>query len=458
MSKSRENLNILLFKESLEISPLIKFLPREGPYNFFTISSRKDLKQSLKNNRIQAVIIQSSPDLKDTISLIRDCKAYDPLIEIIVVGSPTESEERIRFLKSGASDYLNYPLKPEAFQVSLIKIADKYSLRRETFRLEKKLEKKYSFCGIIGKSPYMLEIFALIDKLANHFSSILITGETGTGKEMVARAIRSLSQTPNSQLVICDCTSIPDNLFESELFGYKKGAFTGAVSDKKGLFEEADKGIIFLDEIGEVPLPIQGKLLRVLEHGQFRPLGSIKTKQVDVKFIAATSHNLRDSIKNGTFREDLFHRLNKVEIHLPPLRERTEDIPLLVRHYLEIYNKSLQKKIKGVSRGVQKLFQRYEWPGNVRELVNILERACLLAEKDFIDLADLPDYLQNYLPPPSKFSSFSNENLASLEEMEKEYIGYLLKKTKNNIKKTADILNVSRTTLYNKIKKYNLTN
>lgn len=302
----------------------------------------------------------------------------------------------------------------------------------------------------------MLEIFTLIENIAKYFTSVLITGETGTGKEMVARAIHHLSPTKNKPLVICDCVSIPETLFESELFGYVKGAFTGADKNKKGLFEEAHEGIIFLDEIGEIPVSVQAKLLRVLENHQFRPLGSNENKTVDVRVIAATSQNLRECIKNNTFREDLFHRLNKVEIHLPPMRERLEDLPLLVRYFLHRCNKKFSREIKGVSRQAQKLFLKYDWPGNVRELENVLESASILCKKDFIDIIDLPKYLRDFLPSKSNLTFINRENLTTLESLEKEYITYLLKISNNNLRKTAKVLGISRTTLYNKLSKYNI--
>lgn len=302
----------------------------------------------------------------------------------------------------------------------------------------------------------MLEVFSLIENISKYFTSVLITGETGAGKEMAARAIYNLSHTNNKKFIICDCVAIPENLFESELFGYTKGAFTGADKNKKGLFEEADGGIIFLDEIGEIPLSIQTKLLRVLEHHQFRPLGSNENRKVEVKVITATSRNLRECSKSGTFRLDLFHRLNKIEIHLPPLRERPEDIPLLVRYFLNRYSKQFSKLLKGVSRQVQKLFLQYRWPGNVRELENVLESASMLCKKEFIDFGDLPKYLQDFSPSAHEIPFINKERLSTLEELEKEYILYLLKTTETNLRKTAKILNISRTTLYNKLKKYNI--
>jgi DNA-binding NtrC family response regulator len=411
----------------------------------------------IQKNNIHALMIDLDKDEAQGRKLIDRFKQFDPLLDVIVIGKPLHAEKVVSLINQGATTYLKKPLHTETLEEIFSEIINKRILRRETFLLEKKLEKKYFFHNIIGKSPYMLEIFALIDKVAKYFTSILITGETGTGKEMVARAIHDLSSSKDIKLVICDCVSIPENLFESELFGYVRGAFTGADKNKKGLFEEAKEGIIFLDEIGEIPLSIQAKLLRVLEQHEFRPLGSNETRKVDVKVIAATSRNLRECIKKGTFREDLFHRLNKVEIHLPPLRERSEDIPILMRHFLDMYSKKFKKDLKGVSQHVQKLFQKYEWPGNVRELENVLERAAILAKSHFIDINDLPEYLQESAPPSTKLPFIGREHLSTLDELEKEYIIYLLDLVDNNMKKTAKILNISRTTLYNKLKKYNIS-
>lgn len=415
-----------------------------------------DILFSLRDKDIHIVFIDLEVDKSQGLSLLHKIKDFDPLVEVILMGQPEEPEKVVSLINKGASDYLEKPLDADGIQGSLQEIIDKRALRRETFILEKQLEQKYFFQDIIGKSPYMLEIFSLIEKVSKHFTSVLITGETGTGKEMVARAIHKLSPNAGRKLIICDCVSIPESLFESELFGYMKGAFTGADKNKKGLFEEAHEGIIFLDEIGEIPPSIQAKLLRVLEQHEFRPLGTTETIKVSVRVIAATSRNLREGIQEGTFREDLYHRLNKVEIHLPPLRERTEDIPLLARYFLNDYSKSFDKELKGVSQKVQKLFLKYEWPGNVRELENVLERAVMLAKSHFIDISDLPQYLQDSLPSLTKIPFMSKEHLSTLDELEKEYIIYLLNLVGNNLKKTAKILNISRTTLYNKLKKYNI--
>jgi len=450
------NMNLLIIDEDLSLYDMIKSSSLPKNYIIYFSRAYKDIYSFIEYNNIHVIITDLDGSKKQGLSLLKKLKQLDPLVEVIFTGKALSSEVVMSLINQGATDYLAKPIRLNALQKTLEKIFEKKILRRETFLLEKRLEKKYFFQSMIGKSPYMLEIFSLVENISKYFTSVLITGETGTGKEMVARAIHNLSPTKDKNLVICDCVSIPENLFESELFGYLKGAFTGADKDKMGLFDKAHGGTIFLDEIGEIPHSIQAKLLRVLEHHQFKPLGSNENRTVDVRVIAATSRNLREGITNGTFREDLFHRLNKVEVYIPPLRKKPEDIPLLVRHLLNRYNKKFSKRIKGVSRQVQKLFLKYEWPGNVRELENVLESAAMLCKKEFIDITELPKYLQESFPSADKIPFIKREQLTSLKDLEKEYILYILKISNNNLRKSAKIMNISRTTLYNKLRKYKI--
>ncbi len=423
----------------------------------FFLEKVEDASTSIKANNINVVIIDIDRNKGERFDLLRKLKKSDRLLNVIITGQPLNTNDVMEFINHGALGYLEKPVKLEKLEQILENIAEKSKLRRETFKLEKRLEKKYFFEGMVGKSPHMYEVFSLLETIAPYFSTVLITGETGTGKELIAKAIHNLSPFNKKDLVLCDSASIPENLVESELFGYVRGAFTGADRNKPGLFEEANEGIIFLDEIGEIPLTTQAKLLRVLESGQFRPLGSNQITKVNIRIITATNRDLKEFVKSGKFRQDLYHRLNRVEIHLPPLRERPEDISLLIRHMLNAISKKMDKPVYGVSRDVQKLFQKYDWPGNIRELENVLERAAILTKKTFIDLVDLPKDLLNFSESKLKMPFFSKENLATLDEMEKEYITFLLKKTENNLRKTAIVLDISRTTLYNKLKRYDIS-
>jgi len=448
--------NLLIIGKETSLYEMLEASPVAAAFKLHFCRAEQDILCFMKTHPMRIAILDIEDVPKDKQALLRKLKKFDPLLYVIVIGDPVPPEDVMDWIHQGASDFLAKPMEVETIHEALKKVAEKRDLRRETFLLEKKLEKKYVFQDMISKNPYMLEIFGLIENIAKYFTSVLITGETGTGKEMVARAVHNLSGVRSQKLVVCDCASIPENLFESELFGYVRGAFTGADRNKRGLFEEAHDSTILLDEIGDIPMPVQAKLLRVLEGHQFRPLGSNDVKYVNVRVIAASNRNLAAAIKQNAFREDLYHRLNRVEIHLPPLRERPEDIPLLVRHFLSRYNKAYNKAIKGVSRDVQKLFLRYDWPGNIRELENVLQSAALVSKKDFIDLGDLPKNLRDFLPTRSQMPLIDKENLSTLDDLEKEYISYLLRVTNHNLKKTAKILNISRTTLYNKIGKYNL--
>ena len=449
--------SLLIVSREFSLYSVVKKTSLAENFRLFFCRPDEDGLPIVRENVVKIVLVDSVEARQESESFLKRLKHFDPLIDVVIMGQGLDSEAILGWIHMGATDYIAMPFQPAAVSEILRKITEKKALRRETFQLEKKLEKKYVFQGMVSRNPSMLEVFGLIDNIAKHFTSVLITGETGTGKEIVARAVHAAGPRRDKDLVICDCTSIPENLFESELFGYKKGAFTGADKDKRGLFEEADKGVIFLDEIAEIPFAVQAKLLRVLENHQFRPLGANENRTIDVRVIAATNRDLGEAIRKNTFREDLFHRLNRVEIHLPPLRERLEDISLLVRHFVQTHSKDLSKNVRGISRDVQKIFLKYGWPGNIRELENVLESATMMCKKDFIDVQDLPKHLRDFETPEGGLSFLRKENLSTLDSLEKEYITYLLKVTKKNLRQTAKILGISRTTLYNKIAKFKLS-
>jgi len=450
--------NLLIISDDFSLYETVKKAPVAIDFNVFFSQTEDDYLAVVRENGIRVVLVDSGDSLAAGLLVMKKIKKSDALIDVLVGGEPVGQEAALDLIHAGATDFIPKPFERDILQDVLRRISRKRELRRETLHLEKKLERKYVFQGLISRNPYMLEIFGLIENIAKYFSSALVTGETGTGKEVVARALHGLSPYGGKPLVICDCASIPETLFESELFGYKKGAFTGADKDKRGMFEEADGGVIFLDEIAEIPVAVQAKLLRVLENHEFRPLGANETTAVEVRVLAATNRDLAEMVRAGTFREDLFHRLNKVTLDLPPLRERLEDIPLLVRHFLQGASRNFSKNVRGVSREVQKLFLKYGWPGNIRELANVLESAAMLCKKDFIDVANLPKYLRDYIPPQGAIAFAGRGHLSSLDDLEKDYIVYLLKVAKGNLRQTAKILGISRTTLYNKLAKYKLRN
>jgi DNA-binding NtrC family response regulator len=450
--------NLLIISDDFSLYETVKKAPVAADFNVFFSQTDDDYIGVVRENGIRVVLVDSGDALAAGLLILKKIKKFDVLVDVLVGGEPVGREAALDVVSAGATDFVPRPYERDILADILRRISRKRTLRRETLHLEKKLERKYDFEGLISRNPTMLEIFGLVENIAKYFSSVLITGETGTGKEVVARAIHGLSPFKDKPLVVCDCASVPESLFESELFGYKKGAFTGADRDKRGLFEEADGGTIFLDEIAEIPAAVQAKLLRVLENHEFRPLGASESTTVEVRVLAATNRDLAERVRTGAFREDLLHRLNKVVIEIPPLRERPEDIPLLVRHFLQTANRNVSKSVRGVSREVQKLFLKYGWPGNVRELANVLESAVLLCKKDFVDVANLPKYLRDYVPPEGAMAFAGQGRLSSLEDLEKDYIVYLLKVTKGNLRQTAKILAISRTTLYNKLAKYGIRN
>ena len=449
-------MNLFILADKLDdYSLLDEFLSSKG-FKTSSSSKKEDFYSLIREKEIKVIILDLTKEEIREFALLKEIKNFDPLIEVIIIGTSVPPSKMAESIKLGATDYLARPLEIEVLQPVLKKIQDKSLLRRETYQLEKALAESYVFQGIVGKNPYMLEVFSLIERVAKYSVSVLITGETGTGKEMVAQAVHNLSPRQDKNLVICDCTAIPETLFESELFGYVKGAFTGADKAKDGLFKEADSGTIFLDELGEIPVSVQSKLLRVLEEHQFRPLGSNKNVDVDVRVLSATSRDLREDIKQGNFREDLYHRINVFEIKLPPLKERKEDIPLLSRRFLGKFNNTYKKNVLGISQRAQKTLLDYSWSGNVRQLENIIERAVMLCQEKFIDIKDLDHYLRDAaaeeeISPPSPTAP-----LLRLDDVEKNHILEILKRVNNNKQKAAETLGLSRQALYRKLKKHEI--
>ncbi|HZX09373.1 MAG TPA: sigma-54 dependent transcriptional regulator [Acidobacteriota bacterium] len=450
------DLKVLILDKDLSLYNTVKNLHFIQDGSVYFSDTRRDLYTFVRNNDINVIITEFKDKSLDGISFVQDIKAFDSLLDVILLGKPLDSEKVLNLIHKGATDYLEMPLKEQDLEKTLKKIKDKRRLRKKTLKLETELEKEFSFQGMVGKSPYMLEIFNVIEKIASYFKCVLITGEAGTGRKMAAQALCSLSQAPNKNFVIFDCVAVPGSLFEQELFGYKKGAFQGAEKTHKGLFEKADKGVIYLDEIGEMPLSFQPKLAQVLEEQKIKPLGAKEKREVDVRVIASSTRNLKEQVKKEKFSQELYNQLNKVEIHIPPLRMRAEDIPLLVRHFLKMFNQKYNKDIKGVSQKVQKFFHSYEWTGNVRELRDVIEIAVEVSDKDFIDMEGLPQYFQESLTRPKKIPFIRREELSTMDALEKEYIIYLLKITDSNMTETAKTMGISRSTLYNKIEKYGI--
>jgi len=378
-----------------------------------------------------------------------------PDCKVIMITAYGTIENAVEAMKLGAFDYLTKPFSADAIEVVVKRAWDYHSLLLENRRLRSELVDKYSFRNVIGKTPKMQEIFELVTTVAPTKSTVLITGGSGTGKELIARALHYHSDRKEAPFVKVNCPALPETLIESELFGHTKGAFTGAIHDKTGRFEEANFGTLLLDEISEMSSGVQAKLLRVLQEEEFQRLGSGEIIPTDVRVIATTNRDLRRAIKKGAFREDLYYRLNVVRIHLPPLRERKADIPLLVNHFLEKHSSKNNKKVAGISETVLEAFYSYHWPGNVRELENFVERAVVLSkeEKELLELEDFP-------PELVTFRAEGGEEVVkpgqSLMEIEKVLILKTLEAYRGNRSRTAKVLGISTRTLRNKLAEYGL--
>jgi DNA-binding NtrC family response regulator len=369
----------------------------------------------------------------------------------------------VKTIKLGAYDFVEKPFNMDKLNILLQKACETISLRNEVKQFRSELSRTYGFDNIIGHSEPMNKVFELIKKIAlSDASTVIIQGESGTGKDLVAKVIHYQSARADRPFMEINCTALPETLIESELFGFEKGAFTDAKSMKKGLFELADGGSIFLDEIGDMKLSTQAKLLKVIENKIFKRIGGVKDISVNVRIIAATNKDLWQEVKRGNFREDLFYRLKVIPIYLPPLRERPDDIPLLTKHFINNFNRDFKKDVKGISKETEKCYIQYHWPGNVRELKNVIERAMILEDEEYI----LPEHLPMELISTESVTRNNAKNLkikiplggVDIEEVEKELIEQALEMTKGNQTRAAKLLNLTRDALRYRMQKFNLTN
>ncbi|MFQ5772270.1 MAG: sigma-54-dependent transcriptional regulator [bacterium] len=445
------NKKILIADDEKHIIEGLKALLEEDGYKVTTASSGSQAFEKLMTRDFGLILVDLTlPDI-DGIELLTRMKEKDILTETIIVTGKGTISTAVEAMKKGAYDYLTKPVEPNRLKTIIVKALEHNQLVISHNRLEKELRKLTRYEDLVGKSSEMLEIYKLISAVSNTTANVIITGESGTGKELVARAIHKSSGRAQGPFVAVNCSAFPKEILENELFGHEQGAFTGALKEKAGCFELADQGTLFLDELCEMPLETQTKILRALEERRFRRLGGKKEIEVDVRVIAATNKDLEQALKEKILREDLYYRLCVVEIELPPLRERTGDIPLLMNEFLKMFSKKNHKLVTGFSPSAAEVLNRYRWPGNVRELKNAIERAVVLCKGNTIEVEDLPKRIFE--------SDASSEEVqiplgTKLEDSERELILKTLQSVNNNKTRAAKILGISLKTLHNKLNYY----
>ncbi|KPL01743.1 MAG: hypothetical protein AMJ73_10020 [candidate division Zixibacteria bacterium SM1_73] len=449
----RNKANILIIDDEEAIrDSFSQVLKREG----YGAKAAKDGKEGLKffkQDFFHVVLLDLKLPGPDGMEILRRIKEENPETPVIIVTGFATIESAVEAMKLGAFDYLAKPCSPQELRFIVKKALDSRKVFFENIYLREELRKKTEFDMVIGKSKAMEKVLDIVRRVSPSESTVLITGESGTGKELLAREIHNHSPRKNAPFVVVDCGALVETLFESELFGHVKGSFTGAYETKHGRFEVANGGTLFLDEISNIGLNIQAKLLRVIQEREVTRIGSTKPIKVDVRILAATSENLADLVRKEKFREDLFYRLSVVPVHLPLLRERKEDIPFLVDHFLQKYNKRARKSINSVSPAVKKALMDYDWPGNIRELENTIERAVVLSKGDEIGLEDL---VYHGISASAPLFHSVGKKYKPLDEIEMEYIKTVLQAQHGNKSKAAKILGIDRKTLLTKVKKYTI--
>jgi len=449
--------NILVVDDEINMLQLFrKMLTKEG-YQVTTAETAEDALQVIGTTLFDLVISDLALPGINGIDLFKAIRKDYPLLPFILITAYGTVESAVKAMKLGVYDYICKPFQMDELKIVIRKALHQEELQREVTRLRRQIEGEYKFHNIVGQSQRMFALFDLVRRVADSESTILLQGESGTGKELFALAIHYNSSRRKNPFVPVDCSVLPEPLLESELFGHVKGAFTGAIRAKKGLFQEGDGGTIFLDEISNLGPSAQTRLLRVLQEREIKPVGSSEQFKVDVRVIAATNTNLKEKIAAGTFREDLYYRIAVIPIYIPPLRERKEDIPLLANHFLQKFCQANKKKI---SNEAMKVLIDYNWPGNVRELQNLIERLVLVTDEEVIGLSSLPPEIRTPLhmdiKSPLEGKSLKEVTLQAAKQIEQEAIKKALAKAKGNRSLAAQLLGISRGTLYNKMRKYGL--
>jgi DNA-binding NtrC family response regulator len=457
---------LLVDDEAGILDVLARFAKRAG-FDVITCSGGRQAIEYLSAHRVDVAMIDLRMPEVGGLEVLRAIREADSRCQAILMTGFATIDTAVEAIKLGAMDYLNKPLDFARVEQLLTAVREEIERCKRLMAVESDVAKRLEFCGMVGRSPVMQELFGLVRRLAPHVHVALVTGETGTGKELAARALHKLGPRRDRRFVTINCSAVVETLFESELFGHVRGAFTGATDTKPGLFEVADGGTLFLDEIGELPLTVQAKLLRVLESGEVNRVGSLEPRKVDVHVIAATNRDLRTEVASGRFRTDLYYRLNVVEIRLPALRDRREDIPYLTAAFIRSCSERLQKKIVGITPAAERLMVAACWDGNVRELRNVLERACILTDSEFITdrevNAAMPALSESSIRPgavtqasSAAFFPARHSDVERLTTIEREHIQRALERAGGNKKAAAQMLGLSRRALYRRLERLEL--
>ena len=444
-----ERHKILAVDDDPEMCQLLSDALGGKGFSVVAVGESLEAAKVLRREEFDVIVTDLKMKGLEGLDLLEEAKKVAPLTPVIIITAFGSIESAIQAIKMGAYDYITKPFQIDELVLTVRKALENRFLKKEVVRLKKEVESRYHFHQLIGKSPLMQDIYDLIERIRESSSNVLITGESGTGKELVAKSIHYSGLRKEGPFIAVNCAAIPETLLESELFGYKKGAFTDAKSDKKGLVFEAHRGTLFLDEITEMPLVLQAKLLRMIEEREVRPLGDTNSHSIDVRMISASNRDIRSLTREGKFREDLYYRLKVIDIELPPLRERKEDIPLLVQHFIGKFSEEMKKKISGVSEDTLKLLVDYPWPGNVRELENVIQRAITLTRHEGILPDDLPSSMLQEIREKVLDRGFRAKY--SIDQLEKDYIRKILIEVGGNKSKAAEILGLDRKTLYRKL-------
>jgi two-component system response regulator GlrR len=441
---------ILAIDDDRNLLEVLKMRLESADYEVATALNEADAIQTVKGEPFDLSIIDLKLVGKDGLSVMEELHLINPTMPIIILTGHGSIENAVEAMKKGAFSYITKPFEPQNLLLQIEKALENRRLTLEVERLKGLLEEKYSFTSIVAKSSNMQGLLQQVAQIAKTDSTVYIHGESGTGKELIARAVHLASDRKDKPFVVINCAAIPEALLESELFGHQKGAFTGAHRTSEGLLTKANKGTFFLDEIGDMPLSLQGKLLRALQERQFYPVGSREPVDVDLRVVVATNKDLEDEVKEKRFREDLFFRIHVIPIHLPPLRERREDIPHLVEHFLKKFNKQMNKKLKGLSPQAMQKPMLYEWPGNVRELENKIEYAVAVAQQDVISDDGV------LLDTKGMAAETSQPLKEAKATFEKEYIIQLMELTGGNVSKASELAGKYRADFYNLLKKHSI--